>query len=240
MYYFRILERESGSRKFGAFAAVSTGLAAALQWAATHSGGRLPACPSGPYGFIFACFVQYFFQVPPASKMVVLGWRLSDKVFLYLLGLQLLLSGGTSSLLAGGAGLLAGLAYRFNLLGVKKLRFPGFVHRFLASTLGTLLGSDQPAPAPGRTPGVGQLGGAARRAGGSAAAAAVAPGAGRQGLGVMGGGTGAAATAPHLPPPSREAVEQLVAMGFAEAEAARALQLAGNDVQAAIGLLLSA
>ncbi|GFR45426.1 hypothetical protein Agub_g6805, partial [Astrephomene gubernaculifera] len=148
MYYFRILERESGSPKFGAFAATTTGLAAALQWAAGRSGLlRLAAPASGPYGFLFACFVQYFFQVPPASKMSVLGWRLSDKVFLYLIGMQLLLSGGPASLLAGGAGLVAGLAYRGNLLGMKRMRFPAFLTRFLASTLGALLGSSDSSPA---------------------------------------------------------------------------------------------
>ncbi|KAG2489179.1 hypothetical protein HYH03_012405 [Edaphochlamys debaryana] len=226
MYYFRLLERESGSAKFGAFAAASTGIAALLQWALGRAGAALPATPSGPYALLFACFVQYACQVPPASKMVVMGWRLSDKVFLYLVGLQLLLSGGTGSLLVGSCGLAAGVLYRVNAFGLKRLRFPAFVNRFFASTLGALLGSDA-GPTQPQAPGRPGPGGAQRRA----------PGA--RGQGGEGGGGGGGGAASHLPAPSREAVQQLVAMGFAEGEAARALQLANNDLQAAIGLLLS-
>lgn len=57
------LLRESGSNKFGAFAAASTGISALLQWLATRSGLAVSGLPSGPYGLIFAAFVQYFFQV---------------------------------------------------------------------------------------------------------------------------------------------------------------------------------
>ncbi|KAG2426691.1 hypothetical protein HYH02_014731 [Chlamydomonas schloesseri] len=240
LYYFRVLERESGSNKFGAFAAASTGISALLQWLATRSGLAVSGLPSGPYGLIFAAFVQYFFQVPASNKVVVWpGWRLSDKVFLYLVGLQLLLSGGTSSLLAGCSGLVAGLLWRANVAGLKRFRLPGFVSRFFSATLGALLGGDS---APAQQPGAAQAAAAAgqQRRGGAtpgaapgarpaaAAAAASAPG--------VGGGGAAAA---HLPLPSPEAVEQLVAMGFGAAESERALQLANNDVNAAIGLLLN-
>ncbi|GLC36343.1 hypothetical protein PLESTB_000771900 [Pleodorina starrii] len=236
LYYFRLLERESGPSKFGAFAAVSASLAAALQWAAQRSGLGLPPCPSGPYGLIFACFVQYYFQVPASNKMVVLGWRLSDKVFMYLLGVQLLLSAGRASLLAGGTGLVAGLLYRFNVLGIKRLRFPAVIRRLFANTFGALLGSSDapsaaPAPAARAAAGTGPAAAGPRRGGGGAAAAA--------GGGGDGGGA-AAASAPHLPAPSSEAVEQLVAMGFGESESVRALQLTNNDLQQAIGLLLNA
>ncbi|PNH04846.1 hypothetical protein TSOC_008994 [Tetrabaena socialis] len=85
MYYFRVLERQSGSGKFGAFAAASTGLSAALQWAASAAASRaglsLPPPPSGPYGLLFACFVQYWVLVPPSARVAVLGWRLSDKLY---------------------------------------------------------------------------------------------------------------------------------------------------------------
>lgn len=41
---------------------------------------------------------------------------------MYLLGLQLLLPSGLGSVLAGASGLAAGLAYRLNLLGLKRFR----------------------------------------------------------------------------------------------------------------------
>lgn len=72
--------REAGSSKFGAFVAVSTCMSAVLQWAAQRNGFGLPPVPSGPYGLIFACLVQYYWQVPPSNKIVLLGWRVSDKV----------------------------------------------------------------------------------------------------------------------------------------------------------------
>lgn len=84
LYYFRLLERQTGSNKFGAFAFVSTGLSYSLQLALSKLGGTFSRpLPSGPYGLIFACLVQFFCTVPASSKFTVLGWRLSDKVWLH-------------------------------------------------------------------------------------------------------------------------------------------------------------
>lgn len=80
IYYFRLLERHTGSKKFGAFALATTGISYCLQLAVSKVAGLTKPLPSGPYPFIFACFVQFFFQVPALSKFTVLGWRLSDKV----------------------------------------------------------------------------------------------------------------------------------------------------------------
>ena len=87
IYYFRLLERQNGSAKFGSFALLSTGVSLALQLAFTALLRRQAGPPgwtvelaSGPYGLIFACFVQFFCQVPACSKFSVLGCRLSDKV----------------------------------------------------------------------------------------------------------------------------------------------------------------
>lgn len=61
---------------------MATGLSGALQWAAAKAGVQAAGdIPSGPYGFIFACLVQYYFAVPPSSKMFLYGgWWLTDKV----------------------------------------------------------------------------------------------------------------------------------------------------------------
>lgn len=42
----------------------------------------------GPYGFIFASFVPFFFDIPVSTRFKVLGARFSDKSFVYLAGLQ--------------------------------------------------------------------------------------------------------------------------------------------------------
>lgn len=44
------------------------------------------------------------------------------QAFVYLAGLQLLASSSLHSALAGGCGLVAGLAYHYNFLGVKRLK----------------------------------------------------------------------------------------------------------------------
>ena len=44
------------------------------------------------------------------------------QAFVYLAGIQLLSSSSLRSVLAGGCGLLAGLAYRYNFLGIKRLK----------------------------------------------------------------------------------------------------------------------
>lgn len=118
------------------------------------------------------------------------------------------------------------------------LQLPGFVARFFSATLGALLGGDAAPSQPGAQDTA--AGAGHQRRGGATAAAA--PGPRPPATAAAGPGTGAGAgggVAPHLPPPSPEAVEQLVAMGFGAAESERALQLANNDVQAAIGLLLN-
>lgn len=143
------------------------------------------------------------------------------QTFIYLAAMQLLLSGGRKSVLAGACGLLAGILYRLNLARMKEWRLPAAVVRFLGSTLGT-----------DHRPVVGAGSGAAAGAGaGAGAAGAAAAGRG------FGPGTQPAPGA-RLPQPSAEAVQQLVAMGFEHQQAARALQQTNNDVQAAISLLL--
>jgi hypothetical protein len=47
-----------------------------------------------------------------------LSWLL--QTFIYLAGLQLLLTGGLPCVVAGAAGVVAGLVYRTNLLGIRK------------------------------------------------------------------------------------------------------------------------
>ncbi len=135
------------------------------------------------------------------------------QTFVYLAALQLLLSGGRRSMLAGGCGIVAGLLYRLNFCRVKQWRLPASIVRFLSSTLGT---EPRPAAQPGSAAGQG-AGGPAR---GAPRPAPQQP------------------AAPRLPQASAEAVQQLVAMGFEHQQAARALQQTNNDVQAAIGLLL--
>jgi hypothetical protein len=69
----RLFERQAGSSKYGAFAALSLGLPLAASLAA-----RVPA-PSGPFSLIAANFVSFVLDVPPTARFSVFGWRLTDK-----------------------------------------------------------------------------------------------------------------------------------------------------------------
>lgn len=79
-YYFRVLERQQGSVKFGSYAATVTGMSFGLQVAL----GRLlqvegPWSP-GPLALVFASFVPFLLDIPATSDFTVLGYRLTDKV----------------------------------------------------------------------------------------------------------------------------------------------------------------
>ncbi|MBA0751214.1 hypothetical protein Gogos_000155 [Gossypium gossypioides] len=77
---------------------------------------------SGPYGLIFASFVPFFFDIPVSTWFLIFGVRFSNKSFIYLAGLQLLLSSWKRSLLPGICGILAGSLYRLNVFRIRKAK----------------------------------------------------------------------------------------------------------------------
>lgn len=79
-YYFRVLERQAGTAKFAAFAAGVTGVASIIQALLLRALPSEVSTPLGPYGYIFACLVQFYLNIPASSKFTVAGFRLSDKV----------------------------------------------------------------------------------------------------------------------------------------------------------------
>lgn len=78
LYYFRLFERRRGSAKHGAFVVSTLALNYAFQTAA--SAALSAVLPSGPYGLIFASFVPYTLDVPPAQRFSFFGMPLTDKV----------------------------------------------------------------------------------------------------------------------------------------------------------------
>lgn len=78
LYYFRLFERRRGSAKQGAFVASTLALNYAVQKAA--SAALSATFPSGPYGLIFASFVPFTADVPPAQRFTLFGLPLTDKV----------------------------------------------------------------------------------------------------------------------------------------------------------------
>ncbi|KAI4381559.1 hypothetical protein MLD38_007620 [Melastoma candidum] len=77
---------------------------------------------SGPYGLIFSSFVPIYLDIPISTRIWVLSLQFSDKSFIYLAGLQLLLSSWRRSVIPGICGLLAGSLYRLNVLYIRKAK----------------------------------------------------------------------------------------------------------------------
>jgi hypothetical protein len=141
LYNARVLERESGTGQYGAYAAVVAGGASLLQAAlsvvvaaaagagAGAGGASSPSSSSAPFSlplaFAFAGLVPYAADVPPQARFNLLGVPCTDKVFSYLAAAHACWAAGARrGLLAACCGLAAGLLYRLNVFGVQRLRLP--------------------------------------------------------------------------------------------------------------------
>ncbi|GMN57707.1 hypothetical protein TIFTF001_026817 [Ficus carica] len=107
---------------------------------------------SGPYGLIFASFVPFFFDIPVSTRFRVFRVHFSDKSFIYLAGLQLLLSSWKRSILPGVCGILAGFIYRLNIFHIRKAKFPEFIASFFSRLSWPSVGSPPAAPSRGNLP----------------------------------------------------------------------------------------
>lgn len=103
-----------------------TGLSYILQLAA----GKLlqlrvaPLLPV-PVPLVIASLVPFALDVPATSSFSFLGLACSEKAFVYLSGLQLVLALGRKGLAAAGLCLLAGGLQRANFLGLRRLQVRG-------------------------------------------------------------------------------------------------------------------
>jgi len=219
-YYFRLLERQMGISKYSAYALISYVIGYAFE-AGFSATAAHRTCASGLYPLIFANMVAFFLEVPSLQRFSVTGFSLSDKIFIYLAAMQLLISNAQQSAVSAAAGVVAGVVYHSGFLGLRNLKFPKIVEDLFLTPLGRIFGATQPqqifiTPA-AATPGAGGAGG---------------------GFGV---GSGLIPTRPRAMPliePSEEAVQQLVDMGFEAERARQALRAANNIVEVALQSLL--
>lgn len=215
VYFFRVFERQIGSNKYLFYVFFSTTTSTILEVAALAV-IRDPTALTGifltpgPYGLIFASFVPFFFDIPISTRLKFLGARFSDKSFVYLAGLQLLLSSWTQSLVPGVCGLLAGLLYKSNILGIRKVKFPEGLASAATRLFTPLLSSNSTLPTTVR--------GAAPN--GRLLEHRFAP------------------SAPPVSAQSEVHITTLMAMGFDRSDALQALAAARNDVALATNLLL--
>ncbi|CAK9231635.1 unnamed protein product [Sphagnum troendelagicum] len=123
VYFFRVFERQIGSNKYLVFLLFSTAFTTILE-VVTLAAFRGISLTPGPYGLIFASFVPFFFDIPISTRFKVFGGHFSDKSFVYLAGLQLLLSSWKRSLVPGICGIIAGFIYKSNVLRIRRAKFP--------------------------------------------------------------------------------------------------------------------
>ncbi|KAH9310168.1 hypothetical protein KI387_038079, partial [Taxus chinensis] len=216
LYYFRVFERQIGSNKYSVFILFSSifsilfELVILIGLKDTISSGLVP----GPYGIIFSLFVPFFLDIPVSTRFQIFRFRFSDKSFVYLAGLQLLLSSWKRSFIPGICGMLAGLLYRMNIFRIQRIKLPKLVVSAASWLFAPLVSSGPSMTSTRRTH---------RRD------TIDAP---------LGQQFPDRLAAPALVP-SEEAVSTLVTMGFDRSSAIQALRQARNDISAAADLLLS-
>ncbi|XP_068663176.1 rhomboid-like protein 20 [Aristolochia californica] len=220
LYYFRVFERQIGSNKYSIFILSSMLTATLFEVLALvllkYPTSKLVA--SGPYSLIFSSFVPFYFDIPVSTRFRIFGFRFSDKSFIYLAGLQLLLSSWKRSLLPGICGILAGGIYRLNVFQIRRAKFPDFIASFF-SRLSWLPSGGSPSVTPsgnfiGRVPSY----------------------AGHQ-QEVPRNYPVSAPFASATEPPE-DSISTLVSMGFDRNMARQALVQSRNDVNAATNILL--
>lgn len=215
LYYFRVFERQIGSNKYSVFILFATIFSTLFElmilvvFKDYISGGLAP----GPYGIIVSLFVPFFLDIPVSTRFQIFSVRFSDKSFVYLAGLQLLLSSWKRSFIPGFCGVLAGLLYRMNIFRIQKLKLP----KSVASTASWLF-----------SPLV--SGGSSTVSSRTVTRETIDAPVGQQFQGNW--------VAPTMAE-SEAAISTLVSMGFDRSSAIRALAQARNDIHAAAELLLN-
>jgi len=194
---------------------------------------------SGPYCFVFACFVQFSLDIPAAYRFRICGMNSNDKLFPYIVGLQLLFSNFPASFLAACCGVASGLIYRLERLKLKKFQFPAVVNSLAARFFLPLLRSPQSSlqrnPVP--LPGTGSHSNVSTSRLGSVNHPRVNH-LDQEQLIARYDGSNVSESVLASPVLNEQSVQMLVNMGFPRDDAVRALTQCHNDVQLATNLLL--
>ncbi|GIX67893.1 ubiquitin-associated domain-containing protein 2 [Caerostris extrusa] len=145
IYYFRIFERRYGSHKFASYllaaCTVSTILELTFVYLLRHLDVPITFLPTGPFGFIFPLFANYFMDIPRVAQSYILGVPVTGKTLTYLI-----ISSSKESLISGVCALLAGVICRWNFLHVVDIvKVPKFIAKLCGTCFGWILDSSPPA-----------------------------------------------------------------------------------------------
>ncbi|KAI9492843.1 hypothetical protein BDB00DRAFT_826662 [Zychaea mexicana] len=115
IYRMRVIERFYGSPKYAAYLFFSMMTSLIFQVGFKSY--------SGPHALVFAMLYQYHHIVPVTSRFpVAAGVVLTDKMYVYMAALQLLLS--PTTIAPSLCGLVAGMMYHTNVADIQRWRFP--------------------------------------------------------------------------------------------------------------------
>ncbi|CAM9455878.1 unnamed protein product [Phaeothamnion confervicola] len=216
LFSFRIVERQMGSKKFGAFIAIVLALATPVEAATAVYFPSVRLVP-GPLPLVFALFVLYHVCIPTLHPKLLqlVGINFSEKAFTYILGFELIIFDGWNSTIPALSGAVMGILYTADALSMQGVRLPRVVYKCC------LIWHRRPAPPrPSRRASMG----------GIAMLQRLRP----------------QSQAPLLPlrappplPPSESEVATLTSMGFDRRQALHALAQTGNSVQRAADRLLA-
>lgn len=147
LYHFRIFERRYGSTKysgllFGSYL-LSIGLITVTLWLFHTFNIQLDPLPSGPYGPLFSLFIPYYCSIPRVAITQVMGVPFTGKSFNYIIGLQLA-SGSVESLVLAFIGLIAGILYACNFLGIQQVKIPSAFSYICYKVLGCMIETKVP------------------------------------------------------------------------------------------------
>ncbi|EGG15445.1 hypothetical protein DFA_10282 [Cavenderia fasciculata] len=140
LYSFRLFERTMGSSKYSFFAVISIIISTLIHigYLVVFKKGGSP----GPYSFIFSCLVLFYKDIPATYWFKLLKFPLNDKIFSYILSLQMMYSypNAFANCLSG---LIAGILYYTDIFSLKNKRFPKWMAALCNRWITPLLQSNQ-------------------------------------------------------------------------------------------------
>ncbi|KAI8082484.1 uncharacterized protein B0P05DRAFT_537243 [Gilbertella persicaria] len=154
LYTLRVIERQYGSAKYMAFISISIVIATLLEVGALVLGAQigLKSIPGGPYALIFSSLYQYHRIIPITYRFRIFGVVMSDKLFLYVLALQMAFSQSYQTLIPALCGVLSGALYRTDIGNMKQWRFPSLLQKMIVRFVKPLLVSPPIARSAATTP----------------------------------------------------------------------------------------
>jgi len=92
--------------------------------------------------FLFAELVQYYYEIPPIQRLPIVG--ISEKATVYLVGLLYAIYRFPTSPIQPILGLVFGILYHANILGIQNFQFPEFIRKPIYKYIRPLITASPP------------------------------------------------------------------------------------------------